>query len=172
MTDPTEESGEQLRMPGDRLRERVYVTFTAIAVLIAISGHGESPDPAAALFTLLITVVGVLLAGFTADAVSSMLVHQTLPSRKEVGSMLAVSAQALGAILVPTLFLVFAVFGVMQVGPALRSSIVVLLVTLGVIVWLAVRRAGLAWWKTLMVLVVIVGLGVVVVLLEYLAHTV
>ncbi|NNC12239.1 hypothetical protein HII28_10160 [Planctomonas sp. JC2975] len=163
-------SEEKLRESGDRLRERIYVTFTAIAVLMAMSGHGVAVDPAGALLTLVVTVVGVLLAGFTSDVVSYMLVHHALPGRRDFTRMLAVSLRALLAILVPAILFVLAIAHVITAGAALRASIIVLLITLGVIVWRAVGSAHLAWWKSLLVLGVVVGLGILVVLLELFAH--
>ena len=164
------ESGEKLRQAGDRMRERIYVAFTAIAVLMAMSGHGDQLDPATVLATLLVTVIGVLLAGFTADVVSHMIVHRALPPWREFGHMLAVSIRALGAVVIPAVLLVLAIAQVLDVSVAVQVSIVALLVALGIVVWIAVRRARLVWWKTVVVLAVVVGLGVLVVLLEVLAH--
>lgn len=160
----------KLRQAGDRMRERIYVTFTAIAVLMAMSGHGSRLDPGTVLATLLITVIGVLLAGFTADIVSHMLVHRALPPWREFGHMLAVSIRALGAVVIPAVLLVLAIAQMLEVSIAVRVSIVALLVALGIVVWIAVRRARLVWWKSVVVLAVVVGLGVLVVLLEVLAH--
>jgi NitT/TauT family transport system substrate-binding protein len=52
----------------DRLKERIYLTFTALAVVLALSSR--QAEPLEALFTLLVTVLGSLLAILLADLVS------------------------------------------------------------------------------------------------------
>lgn len=161
---------EQRRQAGDRLRERIYVTFTALAVLVALTGHGEELDPATVLWTLLISVVGVLLAGLASDLVSHMIVHNTLPSAAEFRHMVAVSSRALGVLVAPAIALLLALTGAVPVRGAMIAAIVALIVSLAVIVRIAVSRTGLGWGKQVVVLVAIVALGVLVVFLEQLAH--
>jgi hypothetical protein len=158
------------REHGARLRERVYVTFTALAVLMVTGGHSVSPDPRETLAVLVVTVVGVLLAGFTSDVVAHMLVRRQFPDRRELRHMSAVSVRALGAILFPCGFLALALAGWLPAFTSVWLSVVALLMALGVIMWIAVRRTDLAWGKRLLALTGVVGLGVVVVALEYLAH--
>src|SRR6478609_2746128 len=77
---PADASEDERRQAGDRLRERIYVTFTALAILMAMNSHGEALDSPTVLWTLVISVIGVLLAGLASDLVSHMIVHNTLPS--------------------------------------------------------------------------------------------
>jgi hypothetical protein len=86
----------------DRLKERVYVTFTALAVVLALRGREEAPTQAA--LTLLIVVTGTLLASLVSDVVSHIAVHEVLPSPPELRRMTRVSAGALGALALPFLF--------------------------------------------------------------------
>jgi hypothetical protein len=163
-------SEEERRQAGDRLRERIYVTFTALAVLMALNGHGEHLDPATVLWTLLISVVGVLLAGLASDFVSHMIVHNTLPSVLEFRHMAAVASRALGVLVVPVIALLLAMGGFVAVRGAMITAIVALIVSLAVVARIGVSRTGLPWWKQLFVLAAIVALGVLVVFLEQLAH--
>lgn len=167
---PSDATEEQRRQAGDRLRERIYATFTALAVLVALNGHGEHLVPGDVLWTMLISVVGVLLAGLASDLVSHMIVHTTLPSALEFRHMVAVASRALGVLVVPVIMLLLAVGGVVAVHTAMTVAIVALIVSLAVVARIAVSRTGPAGWKQLLVLAVIVALGVLVVFLEQLAH--
>ena len=167
---PPDATEEQRRQAGDRLRERIYVTFTALAILMALNAHGEHLDAPTVLWTLLISVIGVLLAGLASDLVSHMVVHNTLPSAGEFRHMLAVSSRALGVMVVPAIALGLAAFDVIEPRTAVIVAIVALIASLAVVVRIAVARTGLGWGKQVIVLVAIVALGVLVVFLESLAH--
>ncbi len=56
----------------EHLMERIYLTFTALAVVIALRGH-EGATTGEALVTLLVTSVGTLLAVLVADVISAWL---------------------------------------------------------------------------------------------------
>jgi len=167
---PEDASENERRQAGDRLRERIYVTFTALAILMAMNSHGEALDSPTVLWTLGISVVGVLLAGLVSDLVSHMIVHNTLPSIAEFRHMLAVSSRALGVLVVPLIAVGLAVFDVIEDRTGLTIAIVALIASLAVITRIAVSRTGLSGWRQLAVLVVVVALGVLVVFLEALAH--
>jgi len=83
----------------ERLKERVYVTVTGLAVVLALRSNGESPGKAA--LTLIIAVFGTLLAVLLADIVSHIAVCAALPTNGELREMVAVSFAALGAVVVP-----------------------------------------------------------------------
>ena len=74
---PKPETPDQL---ADRLKERVYVTFTALAVLIALTSHGAPPSAGSAALSLVLTTLGVLLAGFAADVIAHSTIHSALPT--------------------------------------------------------------------------------------------
>lgn len=152
----------------DRLKERVYVTFTALAVVLALRSHEE---PAAeALATLLIAVLGTVLAVFLADVVSHVAVHASLPTRAELGHMARVSFGALGALVLPFVFMMLAVTDVWEVDDALRATTFALVAWLVAIGFFAVRRVRLPWWQKLIVLFAEFALGTLVVVLELIAH--
>ncbi|MFF1574236.1 hypothetical protein ACFVWR_15950 [Leifsonia sp. NPDC058292] len=167
---PDDATEEERREAGDRLRERIYATFTALAILLALSSHAHTPEAQDVLWTLVISVCGVLLAGLASDLVSHMIVHNTLPTGREFRHMVAVASRALGVLVLPAIMLGLAAFDVIETQTALTVSLISLIASLVVIVWLAVRRTGLSGGKQLIVLAAIVALGVGVVLLEQLAH--
>jgi hypothetical protein len=152
----------------ERLKERVYITFTALAVVLALRSHRASADVAGV--TLLIVVIGTLLAVFVADVVSHIAVHATLPAKSELRRMLRVSFGALGVLVFPLLFIGLAITDSWPVTSALRAATIALVAALVVIGYLAVRRLRLPVWQKLIVLFAEFLLGAAVVGLEFLAH--
>lgn len=153
----------------DRLKERIYVTFTALAVVITLRSHGDV-SAATAATTLLITVGGTLLAVLLADVVAHLAVHAAPPSAREARHMVAVCTGALGVLVLPMVFLGIAATGSWSVDAALRAATLALVVSLGVVARLAVRRIAVPRWQKLVVLAAVVALGFAVVGLELLAH--
>lgn len=153
----------------DRLKERIYITFTALAVILALRSHGHV-EPGTALFTLVITVLATLLAVFTADIVSHLVVHERTMSRPEFRHAVVTSFGTLGAITVPVVFLGLAALGVWQPEAALRASTIALIAALIVIGYAAVRRVPLSPLQRLLALGGEAALGVAVVSLQILAH--
>ncbi|WP_019135386.1 hypothetical protein [Cellulomonas massiliensis] len=154
----------------DRLKERLYVTFAALGVVLALRSHGAGVPAREAATTLTITIGGALLAVLLADVVSHLAAHGSLPTVREARHMVAVSAGAAGVLVLPLVFLGLAARGVWDVGGALRASTIVLLVSLAVIVGFAVRRIALPVWQRVLLLAGIVAVGAGVVALELLAH--
>lgn len=164
---PSEADREQR---AERLKERIYVTFTSLAVVLAMLTHAHDLTPGAAATTLLVAVVATLLAVFVADFVSHTVVHAAVPTASQLRHMVGVSSSALAVIVVPLILLGLAGLDVMEVERALRISSTVLVVTLGIVGWLAVRRVKLAGWLKLVLLAAEVLLGFAVIGLELLAH--
>jgi hypothetical protein len=167
---PDDASEDERREAGDRLRERIYATFTALAVLLALSTHEHTPEARDVLWTLVISVCGVLLAGLASDLVSHMIVHNTLPTAREFRHIVAVASRALGVLVLPVIMFGLAAFDVLASQTALTVSLIALILSLAIIVRVAVRKTGISGWKQVVVLGAIVVLGVGVVLLELLAH--
>ena len=153
-----------------RLKERVYITFTSLAVVLALSSHAEGLTARRAVTTLLIAVTGTLLAVFVADFVSHVAVHQVMPTGPELRRMVGVSAGALGVLPLPLIFLALAGAGRWSVAAGLRASTIALLGSLVVIGYLAVRRVRMPVWQRLVVLGAEAALGTAVIALELLAH--
>ncbi|PZF80818.1 hypothetical protein [Jiangella anatolica] len=152
----------------DILKERVYITFTALAVVLALRAHAVSAGEAA--LSLVVVVLGTVLAVFVADIVSHLAVHEALPVGSELRHMARVSLGALGALALPAIFIGLAVAGVWEIEPALRAASIALVAALAGIGYLAVRRARLPVWQRVIVLFAEVVLGLLVIGLELLAH--
>ncbi len=153
----------------DALKERIYLTFTAIAVLISMLSH-RAPTAGEAARTLLITAAGMLLAIFVADVISHLVAHERFMTRAELRAAASVSLGAFTALALPFLFLGAAGLGWWTPTSAIRGSIVALIVTLVLIGWVAIRRVPLHFWQRVVVLAAEAALGTAVVVLESLAH--
>ncbi|WEK62134.1 MAG: hypothetical protein P0Y60_05105 [Candidatus Microbacterium colombiense] len=151
------------------LKERIYLTFAALAVVITLSSHGH-PTAGQSATTLIVTVLGTLLAVFTADLVSHLVVHGRLFTRTELRHAVGSSFGALSTVVLPFIFLGVAALGVWSTGAALRASAIALLVSLIVIGWVAVRRIPLTWIQRLIALGAEAALGLAVIGLQVLAH--
>lgn len=160
---PTDEQAEALK-------ERVYATFTGLAIVLVQHANVEHVTAARATLTLLVGIVAITAAGFVADVIAHLAVHAAFPDGEEVGRMLRISGSAIASAGVPLILLAFAVLGVFELEGALRTASIVYLVTLGLIGYVAVRRTRVAWWKQLTALGALVALGLGVVVLQQLAH--
>lgn len=166
MTDQAGAEARQFR--ADRLRERIYLAFTALAVVLALtSRHVEAPQ---ALATLSITVLGTLSAILVADVVSHLVVQERPMSRAELRHAVGASFGALSGVGLPILFLVIAWVFSLPADTALRASAIGLIVALVVIGYVAIRRIRLRWWQRLVALGAEAAIGLVVVGLQVLAH--
>jgi hypothetical protein len=152
----------------EKLKERVYVTFTAIAVVLALAAHEVSPGRA--LVVLVITLLGTVVAVFFADVVSHLAVHAQLPDAHERRHMMRVSFGAFAVVLPPIAFLLLAQWDIWSTETALRASSYALLLTLIAISYVAVHRITLPLWQKLLVLFGEFVLGSLVIVLELLAH--
>jgi hypothetical protein len=170
---PTGEASDDLekrRARADHLRERIYLTFAALAVVLAIQGHGH-PEARDALITLLVTVLGTLAAVFVADLISFTVAHERPMRRPELRHAWWASFGTLGAVAAPFVFLFLALLGVLQVETALRASAIALIAALVVIGWVAVRNIKMTWWQRLVALGAEAVLALGVVGLQLLAHS-
>lgn len=152
------------------LKERVYISFTSLAVVLALRGHADETTPAAAAVTLSIVVIGSLLGIFVADLLSHLTVHAQLPSGQELHHMIAVSTEALSVLVTPLLLLTAAGLGLWSTAVALQWATAVLVVTLLVVGYLAIRRLDLSIRHKALIMFAEVVLSLVVIGLELLAH--
>lgn len=161
------------RSDGERaeaLKERVYATFTGLAIVLVQYNNVEHVVASNATYALLIGIAGITVAGFAADVIAHMSVHAAFPSGEELARMLRIAGSALASAFVPLVLLVLASTDVIELEPALRAASIVYLATLGVIGWFAVRRTRLGFWQQLVALAILVALGGLVILLQQLAH--
>ena len=154
----------------EALKERVYATFTGLAIVLVQHANVEHVTATRATVTLLVGIVAITAAGFVADIIAHLAVHAAFPDGEEVRRMLRIAGSALASAGVPIILLALAAFGVFELEGALRAASIVYLVTLGLIGFIAVRRTRVAWWKQLVALGTLVALGLAVVLLQQLAH--
>jgi hypothetical protein len=154
----------------EALKERVYATFTGLAIVLVQQTNVEHITAARATLTLLVGIVAISAAGFVADVIAHLAVHAAFPDRAELGRMLRIAGSAVGSASVPLLVLALAALGVFELEGALRAASIVYLVTLGLLGYVAVRRTRVAWWKQLLALGALVTLGLAVVGLQQLAH--
>jgi len=152
-------------------KERVYATFTGLALVLVVA-NAEHPTAARAFLVLALGVLGITAAGFVADVVSHLAVHREFPAAAEWRILLRVAGGALGTAVVPLVLIALAWLDVWSVEGALRAATVVYIVTLAVIGWFAVRRSKLAWWQQLVALGVLLVLGFAVIGLQTLAHSI
>ena len=150
-------------------KERVYATFTGLAIVLVVS-VSDHPSSATALVSLLLGVVGIIAAGFVSDVIAHLAVHQGLPNRIEWGLLVRIAGGGLSTLVAPGIVLGLAVVGVFSDAGALDAARWIYIVTLAVIGWLVVRRARLTWWKQAIVLAVLVVFGLGVIWVQSLAH--
>lgn len=152
------------------LKERIYLSFTSLAVLLTMAAHSEQSAMYTAT-TLFITAVGTLLTIFVADVLSHLVAHERFMTRAELRHATVTSLNAIGAIVLPLLFLGLAALDVWATGTAITAGIVALLFTLVVICWIAIRRIPLTWWQRAIALTAEAVLSLIVVGLKLLSHT-
>jgi hypothetical protein len=163
-------TAEQLEQRGEQLKERVYITFTALAVVLALRADVGHETVGGAAGTLTVAVIGTLLAVFLADVVAHITVHQVLPTRPELRHMVVVVLGAAETLVLPLLVIGLAALGLFSLEVALTTSTVLLVATLVAVGFLAIRRLKLPVLQRLLVLLAEFVLGLVVVGLELLAH--
>jgi hypothetical protein len=154
----------------ERLRERVYVTFASLAVILTLLAHVQGLSAGAAAASLTITAVGTVAAAWLAELIAHLAAHGGFPDRAKVRAMTATSWGALLTIVIPLIALAAAWRGWLEVATALWIGIVALVVSLMVIAWLGVRGAKLPWPARILALGVLTVLAGVVVALKLLAH--
>lgn len=155
---------------GPKLRERVYITFTGIAVLLTFSAHPGEAEAWTITLALVIGVLGAVPAGFAADVISALAVDGTFPRGSRMAHVLGVSATGLSTAVVPVLFLVAAGIGLIEVATALLFAVGTMALGLAVVAYAAVARAELPWWAKLAVFVGELLLVGVVIAVKLLAH--
>ncbi|UOR01470.1 hypothetical protein MUN77_15280 [Leucobacter allii] len=151
------------------LKERIYLTFAALAVVLTLGSHGHV-EPGDAVVTLLVTVFGTLSAVFTADLISHIVAHGRLMTAAELRHAAVTTFGALGAVALPFVFLGISALGTWPVEHALRAAAAALVASLVAIGWIAVRRIPLSWWQRLVALGAEAALGLGVIALQLLAH--
>jgi hypothetical protein len=152
------------------VKERIYVTFIGLAVLLGINTHAAETEPLAAVASLVIAAVGAGSAGLVSEIIAHLAAHGTLPTAAEFRHQVRVSLGALATVILPVLALLLAVAGLVPVQTALTIAIAIMAITLGAVGYLSVFRSSLRWWAKLAVFFALVVFGLVVILVQLLAH--
>lgn len=158
------------RLRSEALKERVYVTFTALAVTIAYERDTDRGSVVDAALTLLLTVVGTLMAVFLADVLAHLVRAGALPTRAEFAHLVYVSFGSLTVVVVPMALLGLSAIGLLEVATALRAIVVTLSATLVVVGLFAVRRLRAEPGQKLLVLAGITVLGLAALAVELSVH--
>lgn len=153
----------------EALKERIYITSTALAVTIAYERDAHPTTRGAAL-TLLATVLGTLLAVFVADVVAHMVKDNALPTRKQLAHLGYVSLGSSGVVLVPLAILGISAAGWIGVATALRAIATALALTLIAVTLLAVWTTRLEPWLKALAVAIIAGLGLAALAMELAVH--
>ena len=157
------------REQADHLKERIYLIFAALAVTLTLSSHGEV-TAREGIITLGVTLLGTVLAVFTADLIAHFLVHEQLPTRKEFVHTVRASFGALPAVALPFIFLTISAFTSWDADSALLVSAIALAGSLILLTQRAVRRLKLGWWQRTIILGIEAVLALAVIGLQVIAH--
>ena len=153
------------------LRERLYGAISCLALLAVLTHYtGDFTSAWDRMIDVAVTMGGLWAASLLADFVAHLSVHERAPRGVEVWRMLQASGQILEASLLPLLALAVAGFGVLDTDTAMWIAKWILVVELGLIALLAVRRTQLPWWQQILTVVLLAGVGVLVIGIKVLAH--
>lgn len=152
------------------LKERIYVAFTVLAVVITLRAHGGHPSAGDALGTLGVTVAATICAVYLADLLSYMVIRTHLPSAAEHRHMVAGTLGAGAVAVAPAICLALALAGVYATTVGLLAAMLVTVATLVAVGLLAVRRLSVPRAQRIAVLAAASTLALVVVALELLSH--
>lgn len=153
-----------------RVRERVYVTFAVLAVLLTLNLHPEQLTAGPAALSMTITTGGTVVAAFVAEVIAHLAVHAELARGETLKHMASTSLGTVTVIVIPLLLLGGAGLEWWSVHTALLWGAGVLVASLVVIGWLGLRRTRIAWWQKLLALVMLAGASSLVIAIKLLAH--
>lgn len=152
------------------LKERTYVAFTALAVLITMRAHDGHPAVGSACVTLAVTVAATTCAVYLADLLSHMVVTSRPPGRAEHRRIVTGTLGAATVAVPPLACIAVAATGLYPVATGLLAAMLLTTATVTGVAVLAVRRLDVPRGQRLAVLVAVAALALVVVALGLLAH--
>jgi len=159
------------RAVGAYLRERIYATFTGLAIVLVVAGS-DHEDADHALLALLFGVLGITIAGLVSDVVSHLAVEGEFPHGRDWVVLTRVAAGGLSTVVVPGGLVFLGWLEIIDLSTALSAAAIVYIATLALIGWLAVRRSHARWWERVIALGILVGLGFLVIAMQTLAKVV
>ena len=158
------------RQRSEALKERVYITSTALAVTVAYGQTAGNPTVAGAAVTLCATVLGTLLSVFVADVVTHLVRENVLPSGAELAHLGYVSLGSSTVLVVPMSILWISAAGVIAPATALRAISAALAATLVVVTAVAVRDLDMTPWRKAQAVAIISALGLAGIGIELAVH--
>ena len=154
-----------------RLRERLYGAISALATLAVLARYTNADTNAwSRVLDVAVATGGLWAASLLADWVAHLGVRRRAPLGQTALRMLRSSGQILEAAFVPLLVLVVSGIGWLPTDTAMWIAMWVLVAELGVIAFLAVRRAHLHWWQKIFAVTALAGVGALVIAVKMLAH--
>ncbi|MAU82553.1 hypothetical protein VX037_19630 [Gordonia sp. Z-3] len=153
------------------LKERVYASFTGLAIVLVLYNGAGHHSAAYAFEILALGVLAVVLAGFASDGIAHLAVHRQFPHGRDFRTLVRISTNALGTLTIPLGLIVAAWIGILELDTALLIAGFVYIGVLGLVGWLAVRRAQITWLQKLAALITLVLIGLIVLGIQVLAHS-
>lgn len=155
------------------LKERIYGAFSCLTSLLVLAGHVAQPADHQAVWRALLDVVLTLsslwLASLFAEFLAHLVSHDRVTAHDWVH--MARSTWQIMAAGIPSVFaLLLCRAGLWELPTALWVSIGLVIASLGLFAWLAVRRTSLGPFTRFVMMAVLVAIGCVVVGLKLLAH--
>jgi hypothetical protein len=152
------------------LKERIYASFTGLAIVSALSigdHHGTAGD---AIWSLTAGIVGITAAGLVAEVIAHQVGSGSYPTPLELVRMVRIALGAITSASLPFLVLAGSAIGAIALAAALQIAMGLYFAGLIVVVLVAARRTRLPWRKQLLSAAALVGGGIVVVAVLTLAH--
>ncbi len=153
----------------NRLKERIYIAFSALAIVLAMDEYAD-PDPMQEMRILAVTCLGLVLAVFTADVISHILFHERMMSAEEIRDALSATLGGLWALIVPFLLLFASARTGWSPHSALNWSATWLIAWLVFVGYTAARKAALSTTQRIVVMGAEALLAVAVIVVKLLAY--
>ena len=165
---PAEHDGRRTER-AHALKERIYASFTGLAILAAITANGHSTAKDA-LLAVAVGVLGISAAGFLAEVVAHQVAHERMPSGGEVATMGRTALGAWASAFLPVVVLALSWAGAISLDWALWIAMAIYAATLVAVMFIAARQSGLRPFQRLVSAAMLLGMALVVVAVLQVAH--
>lgn len=149
------------------LKERIYATFTGLAIVAVITSDLVDTEPLQAFLTLAIGIVGIAAAGFVAEVIAHQVTHGAAPRGVDLRTAARISGGALASASIPLLALGAACFGWLSLETATLVATVIYVATLALVAVLAVARTPMTAAQRLGALLVMLAFIALVVIVLF-----
>lgn len=152
------------------VKERIYASFTGLAILATLLIGAETHSASGAFLTLLAGIGGISIAGFVADVIAHQVTHEGSPEPDQFRTMARIAGGAFASASIPLLALAIAWIGLITTRTGIQIGLGLYFFTLAGVVLLAARRTKLGWRQQLTALISLTALAVIVIAVLVLAH--